>query len=295
MKILITGASGFLGSKLVKKFIMDGFKVYGLSRKPITFTYQNFHHIKGDLFDIDKIEKLDIDVIIHTAANINFDESCSSISKLTRDNIISTSKLADFAIKNNVKKFIHSSSCSVYEDSYDFNVIIGEDYSIRPRNAYAISKLTSEWILENKLNSAVEELVILRYSSIYGYGQREGSIVPAFIRNVNNNENLMINGSGSRTQDYVYIDDVVDANLKCLEKKLSFNTVLNIGSGEQISDLMLAEHIRCNWDSNSKINILNNLDRPETHFNYDIKKAKSLINYESVTLKVGLELYKKSM
>lgn len=292
MNILVTGAKGFLGLNLVKKLISQSFTVFAITKTPIDFVHPNFHVIQCDLNDINKVQGLKIDIVFHTAARINFDESYMSLSQLTRDNIISTYLLADFILKNNIKKVIHSSSCSVYEENYYIDNWISEGHRLRPRNTYAVSKLASDWILENKLMSSVVELIILRYSSIYGYGQRKDSILPIFIENASNNADLNIIGSGERIQDYVYIDDVVDANLKCIDKKLPFNTILNIGSGEQITDLMLAQNIKNIWKSNSKINILNESNEPETYLNYDIKNAKRLIGYMPLSLYEGLELYK---
>jgi UDP-glucose 4-epimerase len=291
MRILVTGAGGFTGLNLVKKLVLEGHDVYGLTKRVIEFSHPKLHLIIKDLFDINDIEGLDVDVIYHIAARVNFDESESSISQLTRDNIISTSNLADFAVKNKVKKFIYSSSCSVYRENYNRNELISEKHHIRPINLYAVSKLTSEWILENKLRDKIDEFIVLRYSSIYGYGQRASSIVPIFIDNAINNKDLNILGSGNRVQDYVFIDDVIQANHNCLEYSLPFNTILNIGSGEQITDLILAKCITDIWNSSSEINVLDKLDSQETYFNYDIKKAQKLIGFQPMSLIDGLKKY----
>ena len=184
MNILVTGAGGFLGLNLIKKLLDKGHNVFGLTKKTINFSHNRLHIILSDLFDINKFEGLNIDVVFHTASRINFDESKNSISELTRDNIISTFNLADFVINNKISKFIYSSTCSVYQDNYDKNKLISEEYPLKPRNSYAVSKLASEWILENKFKGIIDDFIILRYSSIYGFHQREGSIVPKFIRNV---------------------------------------------------------------------------------------------------------------
>lgn len=295
MKVLVTGASGYLGLNLVKRLIKDEFEVYALTRKPLDFTHVRLHVITADLFDINaKLQGVNIDAVFHTAARINFDESQDSLSQLTRDNIMGTYQLADFIINNGVRKVIHSSSCSVYEEKYNKEEWTSEDSKLRPRNTYAVSKLSSEWILENMLKNSTKELIILRYSSIYGCGQRGGSIVPALIANATKNIDLSLFGSGNRIQDYVYIDDVVESNLKCLNTELEFNTILNIGSGEQVTDLMLAEQIITHWNSNSEIKVLNTSKDPDTYFSYDIKKAADLIGYTPLKLAEGLTLYRKS-
>ena len=296
MNILVTGANGFLGSNIIRKLITSGHNVYALSKQEICLNHPNLFKIVCDLIDINyKLKGINIDVIFNTAARINFEHTENAYNQLTRDNILTTYNLADFAIKNKVKKIIHSSTCSVYSQHLYYNKQeINEYDQLNPVNLYATSKLVSEWILATKLKDIINELIILRYSSIYGEGQRKGSIIPTFIENAMNNFDINIYGSGNRVQDYVYIDDVVEANLKCLEQKVPFNTILNIGSGEKISDIELAEQIKNIWASDSKINVLNKLYEPEKYFYFDIRKAQKLLSYSPRILTDGLKLYKES-
>ena len=292
MKILVTGANGFLGFNLLKELLHNGFEVYALSRSPIDFFHPKLNVVLCDLININSTLKgVAIDVIFHTASTINFDETPRSISILTRDNIIATSILADFANNNGVSKFIHSSSCSVYDDNFNKNNFISEEQTLRPKNSYAVSKLSSEWILANRLIGSVEELIILRYSSIYGLGQKPNSILPIFIDKASKNIDLNLFGAGNRVQDYVHINSVVEANLRCLDVILPFHTILNIGSGQKITNLKLAEEIIDIWKSSSNINILNNKEI-ESYFTCDLIKAKELICYEPLSLSEGLTLYK---
>ncbi|MDB5130267.1 MAG: UDP-glucose 4-epimerase [Mucilaginibacter sp.] len=292
MKVLVTGSSGFLGFHIVEKLLRLGFNVIALSRNGTNISHPNLLNVKVDLCSINEISlDEDIDAVFHTAAVVNFDSNSDSMLQITNNNIRATCSLADYVLSSKIKKVIFSSSCSVYKENYVDNKATTEESEVRPVNLYAVSKLAAEWLLRSKLENFSKELVILRYSSIYGIGQRQNSILPIFINQASLNEKLTIFGSGNRIQDYVYVEDVVNANISCLEVGLPFNTVLNIGSGEPVTDRALAAQIKKTWDSSSQIEILDKNINPETILNFSVAKAKNLINYDPVKLKRGLQLY----
>lgn len=295
MKILVTGANGYLGANLIVALIQKGYEVVALSKSPINFSHPNLTVALGDVIDIQKIFKgLKVNAIFHTAARVNFEYGDQAITRLTRDNIIATEEVANFSLQNGIGKVIYSSSCSVYEENYNPDYWITEEHKLRPQNIYATSKLAAEWLLADKLSGSTTELVVLRYSSIYGFGQKKGTILPNLIENAAKHYDINIYGSGNRIQDYVYIDDVVNANLLCINFNIPFNTRLNIGSGQSTTDLDLAHNIKETWKSKSEIKVLNNLIGPEQYFNYKVEKAKLLLGYQPVGLKEGLKLYKES-
>lgn len=291
MAVLVTGANGFVGFNLVKRLLHDGYDVVALTKTPLNINHPQLQMVIADVIDVNAcLKNLQITVIFHVAARVNFDNSDLALAQLTQDNIVASQQLAKFAVKNNVKKLIYSSSCSVYEENYDSTKWVSEEQLLRPLNTYGVSKLAAEWIMESELKNDVE-LVSLRYSSIYGFGQRSGSILPIFVTKAINQEPLTIYGSGNRIQDYVHVNDVVEANIKAMDVKLPMHCKLNIGSGEPLTDLDLAQKIKDNWDSSSEISILNLETDFETYLNYDIQKAKNLINYTPISFANGLSLY----
>lgn len=293
MKVLVTGSNGYLGSSLTKKLLDFGHEVYGLSKLPMSIQHPNLHEVSCDLAEVKAVLLNEhFYAIFHVAARINFDESDDALEQLAFDNIIATQILAEFAVLSKTKIFVHSSSCSVYQENYNSKKWIDENYKLRPKNTYAVSKLASEWVLSKTLNHSGTNLITLRYSSIYGPGQRKGTILPIFIDKVINNEDIDIFGSGERIQDYVYIDDVVNANIRCLDAIVPYNTKLNIGSGDAITDRVLADTIVKNWESTSKVNILNKSALPNEYLNYNIEKAKQLIQFKPLSLAEGLREYK---
>jgi nucleoside-diphosphate-sugar epimerase len=294
MEVLVTGANGYLGLNLVKCLLQEGFNVTTLSKSVLPFNHKNMSSVIGDLIDINSLlVGLRIDIIFHVAASIKFDENDDAIMQLTRDNIIASERLAEFALMRSVSKVVYSSSCSVYEENYNPDYSINEEHKLRPRNNYALSKLAAEWMLADKLINKSVNLITLRYSSIYGGFQKRSTILSIFTNNAIREVDLNIFGTGKRTQDYVYIDDIVRANILCISVDLPFNTRLNIGSGQSICDLQLAEEIKSIFGSKSHIKILNTLSTKEEYFNYNIDKAKLMLGYEPMNLADGLKLHKK--
>lgn len=295
MKLLVTGAGGFVGIHLVKKLLDLGHEVIALSRTHIDLKHKNLTNV---LIDLRKIAGLSIDqkidAVFHVASSINLGSNTEDILDITNDNIIVNYLIADFVIRHRINKIILSSTCSVYEENYLSDKWVTEESALKPHNLYATSKLAGEWILGARLKGVVEEFVVLRYSSIYGFGQRPGAILPTFIQNAMTSKPLRILGSGNRKQDYVYIDDVVWANTTLLNTQLPFNTVFNIGSGEPTTDFNLAKNIVAIWNSSANTEILNEHRSPEIIFNYSIEKARKYMNFNPIKLEEGLKLYKSS-
>lgn len=293
MKLLVTGANGFLGINLVKELIGQGHYVIALSRGKINWDHPSLKNILVDLNELNSLNiDHDIDAVFHVAARINLHNNTADILAIGNDNILVSYYLADFMIRHGIKKLILSSSCSVYQENYDVNIKTNETSPVRPQNLYAVSKLSSEWILASRLKGVIENYIVLRYSSIYGPGQNPATILPIFIQKARQNQNISIFGSGKRVQDYVYISDAVQANVKSLNTTLPFYTILNIGSGQATTDENLAADIVEIWGSKSKIEILNKHTDAETALNYDIEKAGRSIGYTPIKLKKGLQLYK---
>ena len=292
MKVLVTGASGFLGKHIVRKLLDENYEVIAISLTDLNSQHPRLKLIICDLNDINEIvyEK-NIEAVIHTAACINLNDNDEAIAQITKDNIMASIQLSNFIIHNNINKVIVSSTGSVYEGNYIIGNQITESSQMRPLNLYAVSKLASEWIFENKLSGYTEELVFLRYSSIYGHGQRTNSIIPIFIRNAILSQSIEVYGSGNRVQDYIYIEDAVQANMKCLKLSLPFSSIFNIGSGEPISDKELAENVKRIWNSRSQILVGNTSNNHESYFQYSINKAKTILDFSPLNLSEGLKKY----
>lgn len=287
MTVLVTGASGFIGNRLVQKLLTEEVEVIGISRKKITFEKPRFKFLSLDLADEKALRKIPrkIDVIFHNAAYIPPDTNEKYFGKCFSGNVMTTANIVKFTNTNQIKQLIVSSSISVYGI-----VTIGkinESYTVQPTTFYGFSKKIAEDVVSGQLKNTIP-YTILRYSSVYGPCMKQKTVVTQFIKQIKRGENITIWGSGERTQDFVYIDDVVNANIKASVKKSK--GLYLIGSGTETSLKDLAETIKSFFPT-SKNKIIYDESKPEDQQRVclDYTKANEAFGYKpKYSLKEGL-------
>ena len=241
-KILITGGLGFIGSYIADELIDDN-KVIIIDNKSTgkvenlqNINHENLTMIEKDLNDVNLDELLaDIDYVFHLAAMASVPLSIDNPSKCTKDNLDATIKLVDACKNNNVKKIIFSSSSSVYGDNT--NIPLKETEYPLPKSPYAASKASCELFLKTYYEAYGLNYISLRYFNVFGPKQDENSqyaaVIPNFITALLKEEQPIIYGDGEQTRDFIYIKDVVNANIKAAES--DYNGIVNVASGKKTS------------------------------------------------------------
>jgi len=296
MNTLVTGATGFIGSHLCKELIQRGHTVFGLSKSGRTdkikslLNQKKFHLKKGDIRDeiilSEIIKDNKIKVIFHLAAQLPHAEDLKNPFLCFDINVRGTLNLLNAAYLNNISYFMYGSTMSVYSDPPDY-LPVDENHPVQPSTVYGVSKLTSEFYCN--LYSKFFNVVILRFSGVYGWGQSKHNAIPRFINQALSNKPITIYGDGMQTSDYVYIEDVVQAILLACEKNKT--GIYNIGSGEEISVKDLAKRIVSYLNSKSELVLTGiDTDRPFRFF-FDIKKSQKDLNYSPCLLNEGLPKY----
>jgi UDP-glucuronate 4-epimerase len=202
MNVLITGVTGFIGNELFNK-LTNYYNVFGLSRSIKTGTKLfccdliNRNHLKN-IFRSGKF-----DVVIHTAASADFYSSNDSM--LYFNNIISTTRLIEACIENKTKRIIFLSSNMVYGKSYRVNT--SNFTESNPEDIYAKSKFISELTLKDQSDHL--ETVILRLPSVLGFGKNTSDVVHDMIKQLKENKNITIYGSGESRRQFIHIDDLI--------------------------------------------------------------------------------------
>ena len=238
-KVIVTGGAGFIGSHLVNKLIEQEVKVIVLDDCS-TGKYKNINpkacYINIDITTIDLNQFLnketDIDVIFHLAAKTTVQESINKPEYYNNINVKGTLNMLMLANKLNVKRFVFSSSSSVYGDA---KVPTSENHSLNPLSPYALNKLIGEQYC--KLYSDIYNLdtVCLRYFNVYGDRMNnEGYklVFPIFKEQLLNNKSLTINNDGEQRRDFVHVSDVINANILVAKHKSNFKgDIYNVGSG----------------------------------------------------------------
>lgn len=238
MKILVTGGAGFIGSQVADAYIANGHQVVivdNLSTGQERNINPKAKFVKLDIQDreiLDLFKQEKFDVVNHHAAQMNIRLSVDDPTFDAKNNIIGTINLLEATVKTNVKKFIFISSGGAIYGEQDY-FPADEKHPTRPMSPYGIAKLTGEKYLYYYHNTYGLNYISLRYANIYGPRQNpsgEAGVIAIFASKLLNQEQPVINGDGKQTRDYVFIADVVDANVKILDynHKPEF---FNIGTG----------------------------------------------------------------
>jgi len=241
MKILVTGGAGFIASQIADAYLREGHEVYVLDNLSTGFLKNvnpNAHFIKSDISSpslVELFEKVKFDVVNHHAAQIDVRKSVNDPIFDANTNILGTINLLQACIKTGVKKFMFASTGgAVYGEQEYFPA--DEKHPTNPVSPYGITKLSIEKYLYFYKNEYGLKHTILRYANVYGPRQNpfgEAGVVAIFANKLLRNENPTINGDGEQTRDYVFVEDVVKANVTTLRDENS--DIFNVGTSIETS------------------------------------------------------------
>ncbi|HEU23963.1 MAG TPA: SDR family NAD(P)-dependent oxidoreductase [Mesoaciditoga lauensis] len=238
-KVLVTGGAGFIGSNIVDELIKMGYSVVvvdDLSSGSMDNISKNVKFYQCDIRDGQSLEKVfeneRPEYVIHTAAQISVSKSVREPLYDAQVNIIGIINLLDLSVKYKIRKFVFSSSGGVMYGENPKIYPTPESVCPDPISPYGIAKLASERYLKFYSKEFGLRFTSLRYGNVYGPRQNpdgEAGVIAIFAKKMLKNEPVKINGDGEYIRDYVYVKDVVDANLKSLSA--GDGEVLNIGTG----------------------------------------------------------------
>tara|TARA_Y100001937_G_scaffold128265_1_gene203637 strand:- start:1098 stop:2000 length:903 start_codon:yes stop_codon:yes gene_type:complete len=244
MRVVVTGGAGFIGSHLVDRLIDENHEVIVIDNLS-TSGKENINpkakFYRRDIYLMENYSMFEgVDVVFHTAALARVQPSIENPVKFNNTNVSGTLNLLDACVKYNVKRFVFSSSSSVYGDVEKKDLPTSENTDLNPMSPYALQKLIGEEYC--KLYSKIYNLetVSLRYFNVYGDRMSlDGAyrlVIPIFAKQKLNGEPLTINGDGEQRRDFTHVDDVVEANIKCMDYPLELNgEAFNIGNGDNRS------------------------------------------------------------
>jgi UDP-glucose 4-epimerase len=249
LKICVTGGAGFIGSHVVDGFIEQGHTVVIIDNL-YTGSMENVNP-KATFYLMDiraqeckkVFEQEKFDIVCHHAAQMDVRLSVTNPQLDAEINILGVLNLLQNCVQYKVKKFLFASTGgAIYgeQDVYPCD----ENHPTRPVSPYGITKLTTEKYLYYYLTEFGLKFVILRYANIYGPRQNphgEAGVVAIFTNKMLNHEQPIINGDGKQTRDYVYVGDVVRANIMALQYPES--DIFNIGTAKETDVNELFDHI----------------------------------------------------
>lgn len=299
MKVLVTGGAGFIGSNLAEQLLKDKRvtavrvldnlstgsekNIAGLMNRP------EFEFQQGDIRDYDTCLAAcnGMDLITHQAALGSVPRSINDPLTTNNVNITGTLNIFTAAKEKNIRRIVYAASSSTYGDHPGLPK--KEDVIGKPLSPYAVTKYVNELYAQVYASLYNMEFIGLRYFNIFGPRQNPNgpyaAVIPLFAEALLHNAPPTINGDGSHSRDFTYVDNAVQANLLSLftDRKEAVNQVYNIACGHQTSLLQLFEILK--QEAGSSIQPIHGPERTGDvkHSMADISKAGELLGYSAAT------------
>jgi len=301
MKILLTGGAGFMGSAFVRLFAEGGFPrveslivfdslTYAgdLSRIQNSFN-QKISFIQGDITDSETVNQLmsQVDVCVNYAAETHVDNSIKDPKIFVKTNVLGTEVLLEAAVKNKISKFLQISTDEVYGeiDSGEWD----EESSLDPSSPYSASKLSADLLVKAFFKTYKLPTVITRSCNNFGPFQNNEKFIPKVISSLIQGREFPIYGNGANIREWLHVNDHAQSTYLALINGIP-GEIYNIGSGNRITNLELAQKIIEKMNASSKL-IKYVEDRLGHDFRYAVNssKAKKILNFShKIDLDTGL-------
>jgi dTDP-glucose 4,6-dehydratase len=259
VKILVTGGAGFIGSEFVRSLLQNKYSEFGLNPSEVividALTYagnldnlteisndSRFKFVHGNITNLQLM--LDIsrgcNLIVNFAAESHVDRSIESPAIFIETNVIGTYTVLEVARRNKVKRVIQVSTDEVYgsisKGSWD------EDSPLEPNSPYSASKASADLLARSYVKTFGLDVIVTRCCNNYGPHQNPEKLIPLLITKILQGEDLPIYGNGKNIREWIHVSDHARA-LAFLSQKASYGEIYNIGSGEEFSNIEIAEKI----------------------------------------------------
>lgn len=302
-KVVVTGASGFIGSHLVEHLVNLGAKITVLLEYTpyndlgsLKFLPQNIlseiEQVPGDIRDPEVIKKLlqKKDTVFHLAALIGIPYSFQNPREVVEVNAMGTLNILLAARDAGVKKIVTTSTSEVYGTA--IYAPIDEKHPLQAQSPYSASKIAADKVAESFYKTYNIPVAVIRPFNTYGPRQSDRAIIPTIVTQALKKKIIKI-GSTTPRRDLNYVSDTVNGFIKIAESEKSIGQVINIGAGKDISIGELAQMILSIMNKDIKIISSNERKRPQKsevmQLLCDNSKAKKIIGWEpEISLRKGL-------
>lgn len=303
-KVLITGTAGFIGSRVAKEFLNNGYYVVGIDnlndyysvelkryRKERLQGYENFEFRKIDIEDLKKLEELfgenDFDGVVNLAARAGVRYSIENPHVYFSTNVNGTLNLLELCKKYNIRKFIIASSSSLYAGGkMPFVESLSVDHPISP---YAASKKAAENLCYTYHYLNGFNVTILRYFTVYGPAGRPDMAPFRFIKWIAEDTPITLYGDGTQKRDFTFVEDVAKGTFEAYQNIRGYE-IINLGGNKPYEINHLISLIENKLDKKAKVDRkpFNKADMKATWAN--INKAKKLLNWEpKIVMEEGIK------
>jgi UDP-glucuronate 4-epimerase len=309
MRVLVTGAAGFVGSNLVDRLLADGRRVVGLDSfdpfYPEDQKKQNlssamcsldFQLVRGDIRDAGLLEKLfqqeRFDGVVHLAAFAGVRPSLERPALYSDVNVHGTSVVLEAAVHHGGPQVVVASSSSVYGERQD-GPFRETDPVTRPISPYAATKRAAELVAHTFHHAFGMSITCPRIFTAYGPRQRPDLAIRKFAERMLDGKSVPVFGDGHSLRDFTYIDDLVDGLARALDRDLGFS-ILNLGGGRKVSVLEVIELLEKNLDVPAQIEWLPAQAGDVRRTWSDISAAREVLGFKPrVSLEEGIGRFTK--
>ncbi|SHF90129.1 UDP-N-acetylglucosamine 4-epimerase [Salegentibacter echinorum] len=299
-KVLVTGGAGFIGSNLCETLIdlnaqvvcLDNFATGHKHNLDKIIENKNFQLIEGDIRDLETCHKAcnGVDYVLHEAALGSVPRSLADPITSNEVNISGFLNMLVAARDAEVKRFVYAASSSTYGDSEKLPKV--EDEIGKPLSPYAITKYVNELYADIFQDAYQLDTIGLRYFNVFGRKQDPNgayaAVIPKFVMQFMEHESPVINGDGTYSRDFTYIDNVVQMNLRALtsENKEAVNEIYNTAVGDRTNLVELTQLLKkhlSKFDSKiAEVEVKHGPNRAGDipHSLASVDKAKDLLGYD---------------
>ena len=245
MKVLVTGGSGFIGSHVVDKLLEKGHEVIIYDKNDPKYP-SSAQYTKGNILDLEKLiaTTRGIDYIYHLAAEANVDIIYKNPVYSTNVNTLGTVNVLEAARQNGCKRVIFASTDWVYGGTKETQVNEGTPlYPPAPDHIYMAGKIASEMYLYSYHKLYKVDYTVMRFGIPFGPRARPVTVTYLFLKKALNGESITIHGDGEQFRQFIYVEDLADGCVACLQDAAS-NQIFNLNGPEKVSVKRIAETIK---------------------------------------------------
>ena len=287
-KVVVTGGAGFIGSHIVEYWSKQNADVFVLDNLRSGFEknlngFENVTFVKGSITDRDSVFSIleNADYVHHLAAMISVPESVENPFECVSINVNGLLNVLEASVKHKIKKIVHSSSAAVYGDNPASPKMIS--MKPEPKSPYGITKLDGEYYLQSYLDNFGLQTISLRYFNVFGPRQdpksQYAAAIPIFVNNALQNKEIIIYGDGEQTRDFIFVKDVVAANVLAATTE-NVNGTFNVACGSAISINQLVQLVLELTSSESKIRYEKERTGDIKHSLASIEETKQLLCFQ---------------
>jgi len=303
---LVTGGAGFIGSHLVDKLIAQGNQVRVFDNlasghlENIAPNLNEIDFLEGDIRDESAVFQAiaGVHYVFHLAAMVSVPQSMVQPKEAVSINTIGTLNILEAAKSAGVRRVVLSSTCAVYGDEPTLPKI--ETMSPQPQSPYAISKLAAEQYCQLFADAFGLETVVLRYFNVFGPRQDPSSpysgVISIFVDKMFQDLPITIFGTGEQTRDFVFVSDVVRANLLAAKAPDAAGQIFNIGTGRAVTINQLFQSLSTLLDYRLESNYGPARLGDVLHSYADPRRARSILNWQpQINFELGLSTLVESL